>query len=361
MPSEPRTLTPELERRLATQVDAWRRDLLTLDRRQKLVYFKHTADSLDRGRLARSRGAVRARPPTAAGGCRRGGGHASGRHGRGGQDRSGDRRRLPAPRPERAAGLRRPWLLDALPRDRDAPLGRPRGRQGGRGPRGPVSGDAASAGARVLTSSHATRTTSSSTPRCVSTWRTRSRSALPDVDLDDPDPEGDAVVAPVVSGRADWSVDDRAVMTTFSFHKEAIYRDLMDHESHVVSHPVVRLVALGADAPHVDAFGFHRTGQRREHRRRAAPGGCSAILDADSSQRAMHRRGARRPQFRDGRPPGHGQEPDHRQHRRRADRRREAGAVRQGEGRRARRRARPSLGKGWATSPSSFTVTPPPA
>ncbi len=35
-------LSPTLQRRLTNQIDTWRRDLLTLDRRQKLVYFKHT-------------------------------------------------------------------------------------------------------------------------------------------------------------------------------------------------------------------------------------------------------------------------------------------------------------------------------
>ena len=35
-------LSASLERRIQSQVETWRRDLLNLDRRQKLVYFKHT-------------------------------------------------------------------------------------------------------------------------------------------------------------------------------------------------------------------------------------------------------------------------------------------------------------------------------
>jgi len=39
------------------------------------------------------------------------------------------------------------------------------------------------------------------------------------------------------------------VLATFSFHKEAIYRDLQENERAVLTDPMVQVLALGPDAP----------------------------------------------------------------------------------------------------------------
>ncbi len=75
-------------------------------------------------------------------------------------------------------------------------------------------------------------------------------------------------------------------MTTFSFQKEAIYRDLETHESTIAAHPIVQLIGLGADAPRSAAVGFDRPGLRRPLDDEHPPEELLSILDADSSQRA---------------------------------------------------------------------------
>ena len=42
-----------------------------------------------------------------------------------------------------------------------------------------------------------------------------------------------------------WRVDETAVLSTFTFHKEVIYRDLRANEEAVAAHPMVRLLAEG--------------------------------------------------------------------------------------------------------------------
>lgn len=83
-----------------------------------------------------------------------------------------------------------------------------------------------------------------------------------------------------------WGLEPRSVMTTFSFHKEAIYRDLEDHESTVLAHPIVQLIALGADAPTSSSLGFEPPGLKTPLDESHPPEDLLSILDADSSQRA---------------------------------------------------------------------------
>ncbi|WP_250004170.1 DUF4011 domain-containing protein [Actinoplanes sp. M2I2] len=85
-----------------------------------------------------------------------------------------------------------------------------------------------------------------------------------------------------VSNRG-WPVDEGVLLACFSFHKEAMYRDLLDNESRIVAHPLVRALA---GEPGV------LTGGRVE--RRVAENGTVAVdgdelplvLDADATQRA---------------------------------------------------------------------------
>lgn len=50
------------------------------------------------------------------------------------------------------------------------------------------------------------------------------------------------------SGQSSWSVEDRVVMARFSFHKEAMYRDLIVNESLISEHPMIQLMGLGRSA-----------------------------------------------------------------------------------------------------------------
>ena len=160
-----------------------------------------------------------------------------------GQDRGGGRRppcrRLDLHSP---AGLRRPRILDAVPRPRHAAAGSTRTTAGRAD--APV----------VLCPVELRRSAAHSSRTTVRAQRRRRRGqpgAAPppgegvrhhgcrDLELDEPDvgsrhrrsrhagprPGG-------VGGRS-----DRTVLTTFSFHKEAIYRDLEDHEGSVVASP----------------------------------------------------------------------------------------------------------------------------
>ena len=188
------------------------------------------------------------------------------------------------------AGLRRPRILDALPRPGHAPLGRPRRRQDGDAPIVLCPVELHRSGTQApyyleRTEDDVVRQPGSATapgevdspsscPTSTSTIPT-SRASLGRSALGGPAPEG-------------WEVEDRTVLTTFSFHKEAIYRDLEEHEASVVGAP---------DRP------AGRLGRRRSARlgvQRSSPAGSGSsiddehppedlvsILDADSSASAL--------------------------------------------------------------------------
>ncbi|MGR7026360.1 AAA domain-containing protein [Geodermatophilus sp. URMC 62] len=111
-----------------------------------------------------------------------------------------------------------------------------------------------------------------------------------DLELPELDPEAfdvEAHLAQVertIRGRAGWEIQRRVVLTTFSFHKEAIYRDLLEHEEQVLAHPMVQLVALGPDSPTAGGFAFDPVSDEdldQVH----PPEQLFSILDADGSQR----------------------------------------------------------------------------
>ncbi|MGO9783324.1 MAG: hypothetical protein ACLPQY_26710 [Streptosporangiaceae bacterium] len=74
------------------------------------------------------------------------------------------------------------------------------------------------------------------------------------------------------------------MLSCFSFAKEAMYRDLLDHEEQIAAHPAVAALALGARAEDA-SFSFDEVPDAGIDRR-AAPESTPVILDADSSQRA---------------------------------------------------------------------------
>ncbi len=92
----------------------------------------------------------------------------------------------------------------------------------------------------------------------------------------------DAVRAAVAAER--WQVSDTLVLSCFSFAKEAMYRDLLDHEDLIAAHPAVAALAMGARTEDA-SFSFDEVPDAGIDRR-AAPESTPVILDADSSQRA---------------------------------------------------------------------------
>lgn len=56
----------------------------------------------------------------------------------------------------------------------------------------------------------------------------------------------DAVRA-AISGQTGWQVQERTVLATFSFAKEVMYRDLVDNAKTVAAHPLIRVLGLKAE------------------------------------------------------------------------------------------------------------------
>ena len=92
-------------------------------------------------------------------------------------------------------------------------------------------------------------------------------------------------VRAVVSGQAGWEVSDSLVLSYFSFAKEAMYRDLLDHEDQIAAHPGVAALVSGGRGEASSEFFFDEI-LDHEVDLRAAAESTPVILDADSSQRA---------------------------------------------------------------------------
>ncbi|WP_319462731.1 DUF3320 domain-containing protein [Micromonospora sp. RTP1Z1] len=92
-------------------------------------------------------------------------------------------------------------------------------------------------------------------------------------------------VRQVVRGRDGWKVTEASVLSCFSFHKEAMYRDLLDNEEQVIGHPVVRALASQSVADQTKNFLFDEI-KPQDIDRHAPPEDTPLVLDADSSQRA---------------------------------------------------------------------------
>ncbi len=79
-----------------------------------------------------------------------------------------------------------------------------------------------------------------------------------------------------------WRVQARTVLSTFSFHKEPILRDLVTNEEIVLANEAVRGLAIGSDAG--VSFEFEPIDEAKVDQA-APPEKAVTILDADSSQR----------------------------------------------------------------------------
>ena len=85
-----------------------------------------------------------------------------------------------------------------------------------------------------------------------------------------------------VAGRAGWKVTGRSVIATFTFHKEAMYRDLLDNGDRLADHPLVRALA-GEQDPDVE-LGVEPVPED-ELDTRVPPEQLVNILPSDASQR----------------------------------------------------------------------------
>ena len=94
-----------------------------------------------------------------------------------------------------------------------------------------------------------------------------------------------AAVERAIAGRPGWRVVQRAVLTTFSFQKEAIYRDLTDNAEAILADPHVQLLGLGPDSSASQELAFDPPEQDTLDAH-YPPEKLASILDADSSQRA---------------------------------------------------------------------------
>jgi len=88
-----------------------------------------------------------------------------------------------------------------------------------------------------------------------------------------------------VASKPGWVVQADLVLSYFSFHKEAMYRDLLEHEDLVLEHPAVQALASGGTERQTSTFLFDEIPDDRIDRE-APPEHVPLVLDADSSQRA---------------------------------------------------------------------------
>ncbi|WP_197379976.1 DUF3320 domain-containing protein [Mycolicibacterium mengxianglii] len=88
-----------------------------------------------------------------------------------------------------------------------------------------------------------------------------------------------------VSTKPGWRVEPSVVLSTFSFHKEAMFKDLQDNEDVIIDHPVVRALSTRNPADQTGEFIFDPV-DPADIDNAAPPEHMPLVLDADSSQRA---------------------------------------------------------------------------
>ena len=109
--------------------------------------------------------------------------------------------------------------------------------------------------------------------------------ALPALDELEDDSYSTAIAAVrhAVDG-AGWRVDETAVLSTFTFQKEVIYRDLRVNEDTIAAHAMVRLLAEGPTSSQFETMAFAPEPEEGLDDRHP-PENLACILDADATQR----------------------------------------------------------------------------
>ena len=108
---------------------------------------------------------------------------------------------------------------------------------------------------------------------------------LPTLDqLDIPDFSRVAEAVGAKVGGLGATVEKETVLTTFFFHKEVIYRDLLHNADTIAAHPIVRLLAKGPDSEEARDLDFTPvSGEQLDQAH--PPEDMACILDADGTQR----------------------------------------------------------------------------
>jgi very-short-patch-repair endonuclease len=112
---------------------------------------------------------------------------------------------------------------------------------------------------------------------------------LPQIDPDEPLDVAVLlnVVRDAVAGHSTWTVEERVVLSTFSFHKEAMYRDLRENIDRIVSEALIDALASEPgtrDSVAAETLAFDPIAEDRLDQD-ATPERAALILDADASQR----------------------------------------------------------------------------
>ena len=82
-----------------------------------------------------------------------------------------------------------------------------------------------------------------------------------------------------------WTLREATYLSTFSFAKEAMFKDLTDNEAQILEHPIVRAIATSDPNAQTGEFQFEPI-DPADIDRLAPPEVTPLVLDADSSQRA---------------------------------------------------------------------------
>jgi very-short-patch-repair endonuclease len=109
----------------------------------------------------------------------------------------------------------------------------------------------------------------------------------------------------LVASRDGWVVNDRTILATFAFVKQAMYQDLLDNAAQIAEHPLVRALALGPESDFAlpgDAAPLVES----ELDALAPPEQMVSILDADATQRRCITAAVRGASFVMDGPPGTG-------------------------------------------------------
>ncbi len=92
-------------------------------------------------------------------------------------------------------------------------------------------------------------------------------------------------VRAAVADHPDWQVKDEVFLSYFAFHKESMYRDLIENEDLIAQHAAVRALAAGGRDGSSKDFTFVEMSDA-EVDRQAPAEQIPLVLDADASQRA---------------------------------------------------------------------------
>ncbi|MCZ4080308.1 DUF3320 domain-containing protein [Rhodococcus sp. H36-A4] len=281
------TLTPELIGKLDRQLASWREKLLTLDRRQRLVYFKHTkvgslefADPGPETFLAQlSTGSLTVRVKEADGSARPTGRSVYVKD-KTRETLATSMRRIDTQSNQAYAdrgvwtlnlGL---WMLRWTDAD-DAPV---------ESPLLLIPVRVQRSGADQPYSMSRTEDDITVNP-ALKLKMDEFGVTLPDIDPDIVALEPFlAQLRRLIADKKEWSVETRTVLSNFTFHKEAMYRDLASNKDIVARHPIVQLLSLGPQAPSAGNYGFTPLALDTLDEVRA-PEELFSILDADSAQR----------------------------------------------------------------------------